>query len=341
MTLASLGRRRTAIAGARPSRRRPASSPRLGGPYRGATALLLAACATVLLPLLPVELARISLRLAAAPALAVGSFTILVTTVSTLGIPLTEISIRAAVAVFVVSLAVAGAVLRRPDSLGRPSGNREAAAVAAVLALAAFSLASAWDVVGPFPPRGTDWGHYFLYADEVERQQSLLIDDPLAGPHSQVFADPVMVGALYGSVLVLDGSLSRSLGAGAAVASAFSTTSVVAAAGGLWGIGAGLAAGALYAVAPIRMDPMYWHGLATALASSSFRSSSRSRAHVRRTSRSADDRSPRLRPCLGHRGAQHDGSRRRGRGGDGVLLDGVRPAISRTEAGEGFPARWR
>ena len=53
--------------------------------------------------------------------------------------------------------------------------------MAAVLALAAFSLASAWDVVGPFPPRGTDWGHYFLYADEVERQQSLLIDDPFAG----------------------------------------------------------------------------------------------------------------------------------------------------------------
>ena len=75
-----------------------------------------------------------------------------------------------------------------------------------------------------------------------------------------------MVGALYGSVLTLDGVSSRSLGAGAAIALAFSTTSVVAAAGGLWGLGAGLAAGTLYAVAPIRMDPMYWHGLATALA---------------------------------------------------------------------------
>jgi hypothetical protein len=266
VSLASLGRSRTAVA---------ALSLLLvdlllrlvsGGPYRGATALLLAACAAVLLPLLPAELARPSLRLAAAPALAVGSFTVLVTTVSTLGIPLTEISIRATVAVFVVSLAVAGAALGRTESLGRGSGKREAAAVAAVLALAAFSLASAWDVVGPFPPRGTDWGHYFLYADEVERQQSLLIDDPLAGPETQVFADPVMVGALYGSVLTLDGVSSRSLGAGAAAASAFSTASVVAAAGGLWGIGAGLAAGTLYAVAPIRMDPMYWHGLATALA---------------------------------------------------------------------------
>ena len=39
---------------------------------------------------------------------------------------------------------------------------------AAVSALAAFSFASSWDVVGPFPARGTDWGHYLLYADEVD-----------------------------------------------------------------------------------------------------------------------------------------------------------------------------
>ncbi len=341
MTLASLGRRRTAIAALALLVVDLLLRLVSGGPYRGATALLLAACATVLLPLLPVELARISLRLAAAPALAVGSFTILVTTVSTLGIPLTEISIRAAVAVFVVSLAVAGAVLRRPDSLGRPSGNREAAAVAAVLALAAFSLASAWDVVGPFPPRGTDWGHYFLYADEVERQQSLLIDDPLAGPHSQVFADPVMVGALYGSVLVLDGVSSRSLGAGAAVASAFSTTSVVAAAGGLWGIGAGLAAGALYAVAPIRMDPMYWHGLATALALVFV-----PLVVLALGLMFAGRRDPRTIGLLafGLVGviAAHSTTAVvvAAAVATAVLLDGMRAAISRTEAGEGFPARW-
>jgi hypothetical protein len=237
-----------------------------GGPYRGAIVLLLAACATVLLPLLPRELARPSLRVAAAPALGVGSFTILVTTVSTLGVPLTEVSIRVAVAMLVVAVAVAGAVFRRPEHLGRSPGKQEAAAIAAVLALAAFSFASAWDVVGPFPPRGTDWGHYFLYADQVDRQQSLLIDDPFAGPRRQVFADPVMVGAFYGSALLLDGVSSRSLAPGAAVASSFSTLAIVAAAGGLWGIGAGLAAGALYSVAPIRMDPMYWHGLATVLA---------------------------------------------------------------------------
>ena len=238
----------------------------LGGPYQGATALLLAACASVLLPLVPAELARPSLRLAVAPALALGSFTILVTSVVTLGIPLTETSIRASVAGFVLLFGIVGTVIRRPARMGTSRGKHEVAAVAALLAVAAFSFASAWDVVGPFPPRGTDWGHYFLYADQVAQQRSLLIDDPLAGPRREVFADAVMVGALDGSVLLLDGISSRSLGPGAAVASAFSTTSVVAAAGGLWGIGAGLTAGALYSVAPIRMNPMYWFGFATALA---------------------------------------------------------------------------
>jgi hypothetical protein len=238
----------------------------LGDPYAGATVLLLAACGTVLLPFLPRELARPALRLAALPALALGSFTILVTTLATLGFSLTETSIRATVALFVAACTALDLRRRRPEAPPRDAPAREAAAVAAVLALALFAFASSWDVVGPFPPRGTDWGHYFLYADEVERQGGLLIDDPLAGEADQVFADPPMVGALYGGVRVLDGVSSRSLGSGVAIASAFSTLALVAAAGGLWGIGAGLAAGALYSVAPIRIDPMYWHGLGTTLA---------------------------------------------------------------------------
>ena len=36
--------------------------------------------------------------------------------------------------------------------------------------------------------------------------------------------------------------------------------------GGAWGTGSGLVAAGAYAVAPIRLDPAYWHGLGTALA---------------------------------------------------------------------------
>ena len=118
----------------------------------------------------------------------------------------------------------------------------------------------------PFETRGTDWGHYLLYADEVAEQEHLLIDDPYAGEEGRIFADPPGVGAVYGSLLVLDGVDSFSLVAGIVLVSALTVLSVYAAAGVLWGIGAGLAAAAAYAVAPIRLDPMYWHGLGTTLA---------------------------------------------------------------------------
>ncbi len=238
----------------------------VGGPYRGATVLLLLACGAVLLPLLPDELDRPALRLAVLPALALGSFTIVLTTISALGIEVTEASIRGAVSLFVLGAAALALAVGRPAVRERSSARREVAAVAAVLALGGVALAASWDVVGTFPPRGTDWGHYLLYAEEVDRQGALLIDDPLSGEEGQVFADPVMVGTLYGGMLILDGISSRSLAAGVSFASAASVLSVIAAAGGLWGLGAGLVAGGLYAAAPIRLDPMYWYGLGTALA---------------------------------------------------------------------------
>jgi hypothetical protein len=50
------------------------------------------------------------------------------------------------------------------------------------------------------------------------------------------------------------------------VLSALSVMSVFVAAGAMWGAAAGIAAAAAYAVAPIRLDMMYWHGLGTTLA---------------------------------------------------------------------------
>ena len=208
-------------------------------------------------------------RLAVVPALAVGSFSILLTTVSIVGVRLTEISVRAAVLVLVAALVALGAVVRADSEHGGPrrwSARREAAAVALLLAIFAFALASSWDIAYPFQARGTDWGHYLLYADEVSTQEHLLIDDPLAGEDGRVFADPPAVGALYGSLLILDGVSSWSLTAGIVVLSALTVLSVYAAVATLWGAGAGIAAAAAYAVAPIRLDPMYWHGLGTTLA---------------------------------------------------------------------------
>jgi hypothetical protein len=235
-----------------------------GDPYPGATVLLLTACGLALLPFLPRELGRPVLRAAALPALAVGGLSILLTTVSIVGIPLNEASIRLAVVVLVAASAgVATRLEQRPPVSWEP--RTEAAAGLVLAAVVAVAIASSWDAVYPLEVRGTDVGHYLLYAEEVAGQERLLAEDPFAG-EERLFADPAAVGAVYGSFLVLDGISSWTLGAGLVVLSGLCVLSVFVAGGALWGAGAGLVAAAAYTVAPIRLDPMYWHGLGTTLA---------------------------------------------------------------------------
>ncbi|MBA3432947.1 MAG: hypothetical protein H0U08_02515, partial [Actinobacteria bacterium] len=136
-----------------------------GKPYPGATLLLLCACGVSLLPFLPREVGTPSLRLAVLPALSIGSFSILLTTVSIVGIGLTELSIRLAVLGLVVALGASAIILRRHESRSARkswSARREGIAVAALVGIFVFSFASSYDIAGPFPPRGTDWGHYLL-----------------------------------------------------------------------------------------------------------------------------------------------------------------------------------
>jgi len=239
----------------------------LGGDYVGVTALLVAACGLVLLPFVPAELDAPAVRVSVTPALGLASFAAVLTTVSIVGIRLDGLSIPLAIAGFVVLVAVGSTRLRTPQQRLPPAPRRrDALTLLALAAIVAFALASSWDVAYPFQARGTDWGHYLLYADEVATQGHLLLDDPLSGEDDRVFADPPAVGALYASAILLDGVSSWSLAGGIAVLSALSVLSVFVAAAVLWGTGSGLLAAGAYAVAPIRLDPAYWHGLGTALA---------------------------------------------------------------------------
>jgi len=239
----------------------------LFGDYFGVTPLLVAACGLALLPCVPDELAGIPIRAAVAPALGLASFAVVLTTASILGVPLGIVSIPLVVAAFVVPVALASIALGMTGRDSRLAGQRrELLTLLALGACVAFALASSWDVAYPFQARGTDWGHYLLYADEVAAEGHLLIDDPLAGEDDRIFADPPAVGALYGSFLLLDGISSWSLTSGIVVLSALTVLSMFAAAAALWGTGAGLVAAGAYAVAPIRLDPAYWHGLGTTLA---------------------------------------------------------------------------
>ena len=208
------------------------------------------------------------MRAAVVPALGLASFAAVLTTASLLGVRLDGVSITLVVAAFVALLALASVGVRaaRRRHPGADASAASSSRCSRSRRSSAFALASSWDIAYPFQARGTDWGHYLLYADEVATQGHLLIDDPLAAEDDRIFADPPAVGALYGSVLVLDGVSSWSLTAGIAVLSALTVLSVYAAAAALWGTGAGLVAAGAYAVAPIRLDPAYWHGLGTTLA---------------------------------------------------------------------------
>jgi hypothetical protein len=235
-----------------------------GEPYPGATVLLLAACGVSLLPLLPKELAAPSLRLAILPALAVGSFALLLTTVSILDIRLSELSIRLAVFALVLALAAVARSLEAPHEESW-SRQREGIAVAVLVGILVFSLAAGWDVVEPFPPPGSDWGYYLLHADEIEAQGSLAPDNPYGVGEVRELGTYPGVGAVYGSLRILDGISSESLSRGLAVVVALTPLAVYAAVAALWGVAAGLLGATAYAVAPIHLEPLYWHGLATTL----------------------------------------------------------------------------
>jgi hypothetical protein len=207
-----------------------------------------------------------SIRVAVVPALGVASFSILLTTASLVGMRLGNTSITLVAAGFVVA-AAAVCVVRPPQGFDPPRAlMRELLTLLVLTCIVVFALASSWDVAYPVHARGTDWGHYLLYADEVATQRHLLIDDPFAGEPDRVFADPAATGAVYGSLRLVDGLSSWSLTAGLVVVSALAVLSVFAAAAALWGSGPGLVAAAAYAVAPIRLDLMSWYGLGTALA---------------------------------------------------------------------------
>jgi len=240
-----------------------------GRPYLGATFLLLVACGVSLLPFLPQELSTPSLRLALLPILALGSFSLLLTSVSLVGIPLTELSIRLAVIGLVVALGSVAAAIRRRVGARRSASwppRREGVAIAALVGICAFSLAASWDVVDPFPPPGSDWAYYLLYADEVESQERLLIDSPYGVGEVRALGNYPAIGAVYGSLLILDDVSSRSLAYGLVVAMALTPLALYAAVAALWGVGAGLVAAAVYTVSPIHLEPLYWHGLGTTLA---------------------------------------------------------------------------
>lgn len=228
-----------------------------------------------LMPLLPRAVRAVPLAaIAAAPTLGLAASSIVLISAARIGLPLTEVSVR----VLLVGLIVAawpawaaGAPAAPPAADASPdsaAGNRRRGEILELVALAAVLIGAtvlALRVVGTTPVPGNDWAKYLLYADEIRRQGSLLIDNPfwmLGVP----FREDPGVPALYGSVLVMSGASAGVLAHGILAFTLIQILGVFAFARAFWGSAAGILAAALVAVVPATQGILGWHGLANVAA---------------------------------------------------------------------------
>lgn len=221
-----------------------------------ATAVLLVAPGLALLPLLPARAREAPVTaLAAVPVLGFMGSSLALITVSSVGLPLDGVVVRLVAA----ALVVGGLLLRGAEPALR-SGRDELLVGAGLLAAVVVGLVLQGRVISGSPVPGNDWGKYLLYADEIRRQGSLLIDNPywmLGVPFREDPGTP----AVYGAYLVLAGQSAAVLAHGIWVFAVMSILAVFVLVRSLWGAPAGVVAALLWAVLPINQDILGWHGL--------------------------------------------------------------------------------
>jgi len=230
-----------------------------GGRFPALSAAVILLCpGMALVPLLPERARRDWLGAAACvPALGTAASSVALITAASAGARLDGTSVRLVIAAVVLAGLL---LLREGEPVGEPLRPQlaPAAGLAGVLALSAVL---AGRVLHGSPVPGNDWAKYVLYADEIRRQGSLLIQNPfwmLGVP----FRDDPGVPALYGSYLTMSGQPASVLMHGIWVFSVLTSASVFAFVRTLWGTRAGLVAAALWAAVPINQDILGWHGLA-------------------------------------------------------------------------------
>lgn len=234
-----------------------------GGTFPLLSAVVLLAPGLALIPLLPlVARQSVLVALAAAPALGIAASSVALISVAAVGIPLTGLSVRltllAAIAAGFAAARNSEPRLTRVDRAGLLAGAGLALAVLVGVVLQAR-------VIGDSPVPGNDWAKYLLYADEIRREGSLLIDNPywlLGVP----FREDPGAPSLYGSFLLLTDANPAVLMHGIWAFAVAGILSMYAFARSLWGPLAGTLAALFWAIVPISQDILGWHGLANTAA---------------------------------------------------------------------------
>jgi hypothetical protein len=234
---------------------------------------VLAACALLvapglaLTPFLPRELARPVLCVAVIPIVGGATSSIAIITVSALGVPLTGLSIRLTLLVVVLASVAASIAFGtgEVDSEARMPAirlSRDGATLAFLGAILCAGITLQALIVGGKPLPGQDWGHYLLYVDEIRTKHSLLIDNPYWMLGGRQFAEDPGITSMYGAYGLLSRTGTAELVQGIWVVAALTIVSVFVFVAALWGRTAGLIAAGLYAVVPMNLDMLAWHGLA-------------------------------------------------------------------------------
>jgi hypothetical protein len=226
------------------------------------SAVLVGAPGLALVPLLPDRALRAPLAaLAAVPALGMAASTVVLISLASAGAPLHEWVVRGAV----VGIVLTGLLALPGPELRLAADRRSSMAAAGLAGAIALGAVLHSRVIGVTPVPGNDWAKYLLYADEIRRHGSLLIDNPywmLGVP----FREDPGVPALYASFLAMTGQATPVVMHGIGVFAGLQILSAYAFAGALWGRLAGVLAAALWAVLPLNHTLLGWHGLANAAA---------------------------------------------------------------------------
>ena len=225
----------------------------------------LAACALLIAPglavlaLLPRELRRLPVAVPVVPIAGFVVTTILLVSLSAVGLALDDVTIRAGLGAVVL----AGLIGSRYVDDGRPIAHHRGAfpALLGLAGITGLGVALQALVIGGTPLPGEDWGEYLLYAQEIEREQALLIDNPYWMLGGDWFPLDPGVPAVYGAFLTLADVPATALLHGIWVFAVLAILAVFVLAAALWGATAGLVAAGLYAVAPMTLNMLAWHGL--------------------------------------------------------------------------------
>ncbi|MDO9354625.1 MAG: hypothetical protein Q7T55_13085 [Solirubrobacteraceae bacterium] len=216
--------------------------------------------------LLPAPVRRhVLARWAMTPAVGLAATSVALVSLSRVGVPLTEVSVRVVlVALLAIGLLVpTGADDGEGDRADGEAIDRRAVVLEGVVLFGLLALAGvlAWRVIGVLPVPGNDWAKYVLYADEISRHHKLLIDNPFWLGGVPFREDPGMP-ALMGPALIMSGAAAGGLAQSIVVLGLALVLAVYGYARSFLGAVGALASTAFVVVMPASQNILGWHGLA-------------------------------------------------------------------------------